>query len=121
MEKVDMEPYKRLGERIREERIRQKMSQAELAERARISLPQISNVEQGKKQLRTMTFVRIAEALQVSTDSLLRPDVPEVAEMYASELHSLLADCSPAERDSIIKVVRDLKSAMRVNKENNDE
>lgn len=37
------------------------------------------------------TFIRIIEALQVSADSLLRPDVPEVRSLYQSEFDELLA------------------------------
>ena len=57
-------------------------------------------------------FVRIAEALQVSTDSLLRPDVPEVRSIYENEFSDILCDCSPSQMESILKIVRELKSSI---------
>ena len=71
-----------------------------------------SNIEKGKTSMKLETFIRIIEALQVSADSLLRPDVPEVRSLYQSEFDELLADCSPKELDSILKIVRELKSTM---------
>jgi len=55
----------------------------------------------------------------VSADSLLRPDVPEVRSLYQSEFDELLADCSPKELDSILKIVREVKSTM-TRREDND-
>jgi len=101
-----------IGSRIKEARIGKGMSQADLAVKANISLPHISDIELGKSNMMLATFVRIAEALQVSTDSLLRPDVPGVKSLYESELSDILSDCSPAQMDSILKIVRELKQTM---------
>ena len=46
---------------------------------------------------RLETFVKVAEALQVSADYLLRPDVPEVKAIYQGEFAELLEDCSASE------------------------
>ncbi len=105
--------YKAIGCRIREARLKLGMSQAALAERSRISLPHISDVELGKKKMQVATFIRIAEALQISTDELLRPDIPEVRNIYSSELAEALSGCTPAEADSILKIVRQLIETMK--------
>ena len=68
--------YKKIGERIRIARLALGMSQADLANRAMLSLPRISYVEQGKVKMRLDTFAHIAEALQSSADELLRLNVP---------------------------------------------
>ena len=88
------------------------MSQAELAAKANISLPHISDLELGKSRMMLASFVRITEALQVSADSLLRPDIPEVKNLYQSEFADILDDCTPAEIDSILKIVKELKTTM---------
>ena len=105
--------YKAIGSRIREARQKLGMSQAALAEKSRISLPHISDVELGKKKMQVATFIRIAEALQISTDELLRPDIPEVRNIYSSELAEALNGCTPVEADSILKIVRQLKETMK--------
>lgn len=37
--------------------------------------------------------------------------------IYQGEFKDLLADCSPAEIDSIIKIVKELKTTMRMKKD----
>ena len=110
MTEHDLTESQLVGSRIRDARINRRMSQADLAAKANISLPHVSNIEKGKTSMKLETFIRIIEALQVSADSLLRPDVPEVRSLYQSEFDELLADCSPKELDSILKIVRELKS-----------
>ena len=117
MRELDDARYKAIGARIREVRIQKNMSQAELAEKAFISVPHMSEVEIGKTKLRLSTFVYITEALQVSADVLLRPNIPEVNGIYQGEFNDLLADCSPAEIDSILKIVKELKTTMRIKKD----
>ena len=108
--------YKAIGSRIREVRIERNISQADLAEKAHISVPHMSEIENGKSKLRLSTFVYITEALQISADALLRLDTPEVNAIYQNEFKELLSDCSPTEIDSIVKIVKELKTTMRVKK-----
>ena len=112
MTEHDLTESQLVGSRIRDARINRRMSQADLAAKANISLLHVSTIEKGKTSMKWGTFIRIIEALQVSADSLLRPDVPEVRSIYQSEFDELLADCSPKELDSILKIVRELKSTM---------
>ena len=113
---MDLDIFKRIGSRIREVRLEKKMSQADLAEKAHISLPLVSEVELGKTKMRLETFIVIIEALQVSADSILRVDIPEVNGMYQSEFADLLSDCTPAEIDSLLKIVRELKQTLHSSK-----
>ena len=79
-----------IGKRIRDIRTNKKMSQADLADKANISLSQVSDIETGKSSMRLTTFIGIVEALQVSADVLLRTDIPEVNNIYKSEFAELL-------------------------------
>lgn len=117
---VNMEELVRLGKRIKDERVKKKMTQQELAYKSNLSLPNISKIECGKAQLRLMTFVQIAEALQVSTDELLRPNIPSVKGVYSNEFSELFDDCTPAEIESMLAVVREFKARLRSQKENYD-
>ena len=112
MAERDTTKSRMIGSRIKEARICNGMSQAELATKANISLPHVSDIELGKSNMMLTTFIRVAEALQVSTDSLLRPDVPGIKNLYESELSDVFGDCSPAQMDSILKIVRELKRTM---------
>lgn len=59
MRELEDARYKAIGARIRDVRIEKNMSQAELAEKAFISVPHMSEVENGKTKLRLSTFVYI--------------------------------------------------------------
>ena len=85
MTEHDLTESQLVGSRIRDARINRRMSQADLAAKANISLPHISNIEKGKTSMKLETFIRIIEALQVSADSLLRPDVPASARCAGGE------------------------------------
>lgn len=120
MEDKQREEYKKIGSRIREIRNQKHMSQAALAEKANIHLSHISDIENGKSTLLLPTFIRLTEALQVSADVLLRPNIPEVNMIYKSEFAELLSDCTPAEIDSILRIVKELKQTMHSVKSNKE-
>ena len=114
---TDRDEYKIIGARIREVRIKKNLSQQELAAAANVSLPHISEIELGKSLMRLSTFIRIAEALQVSTDYLIRPNIPEVNAIYQTEFQEIIADCSPAEIDSLFRIIREVKNTVRAQKD----
>lgn len=101
-----------IGSRIKSVRASRGMSQADLAVKASVSLPLISNIERGKTRMQLETFVKVAEALQVSADHLLRADVPEVRTIYQGELAEVLDGCSASEMEAILNIVREVKASM---------
>lgn len=107
-----------LGQRIKAVRIERGMSQAELAEKANVGLPHISDIERGKTHTKILTFARIAEALQVSADDLLRINIPQVKVLYQSELAEFLKDCTPTEMDSLLQILRQVKAAFQTSQRN---
>ncbi|MGM9601558.1 MAG: helix-turn-helix domain-containing protein [Faecousia sp.] len=113
MEENKYAEYEVIGARIRAVRKQRGMSQSTLADKAHLSLPQIGAIELGKTRMLLGSFIRIAEALQVSTDTLLRPDIPQVNHLYQAEFEELLGDCSPDEIESILKIVKEVKVATR--------
>ncbi len=102
-----------IGERIRDARMFKKMSQQELATKANISLPHISDIEHGKQSMKLITFVRIIEALQVSADEILRADVPVVNQLYQNEFSQIVEDCTPTEIESLKRILLQVKQSMR--------
>ena len=107
---------KEIGNRIRAARVEQHMSQDALAFEADLSLSTMSDIELGKSNLRVVTLIKIIEALKVSADTILRPNVPNVNGIYQSEFSDLLSDCSPAEMETIIRLVSDVKKTFHSNK-----
>ena len=58
------------------------------------------------------TLMKITEILQVSADSLLRTDIPEVSVIYAGDLDALLKDCTAEEVESMMNMLRQMKTAL---------
>ena len=112
MEKLGDAQAKRRGERIRATRIAQGMSQAALASKAGIDLPRVSNIELGKVVMRIPTFIKIAEALDVSADHLLRLNTSEGKAVYEGEFLKIVEDCTPQEIESLLAIVQQVKQTL---------
>lgn len=108
-----------LGSRIRQARTEQNMSQLELAEACGISVPYVSDIERGKKCFSVDILLRIAQALQVSTDWLLRLDIPQTDYAYHSEAAALLADCNADEAALLLDLMNSAKQVIRKRDANN--
>ena len=61
-----------IGDRIREARKKQKLTQDQLAERLDISVEFVGQIERGLKLPSMQVFIKLIEVLQVSADYLLR-------------------------------------------------
>ena len=84
--------YKTIGSRIRDIRVSKGISQADLAEAAKLSPPVISSLENGRSKIWLITFAKVCEALQVSANDILRLDTPAAINDYPKEFTSLIAD-----------------------------
>lgn len=104
---------KEMGARVREARRNLKLSQVDLAEKAQLHPTYISQIENGKANLSIDVFIRLTEALQVSADWLLRSNVPSVNKLETNEIVSLLNDCTVSEKKAILKMIKELKIALR--------
>ena len=113
MENYELDFYKNIGQRIREIRTERKMSQADLATAADISLPHVREIENGKTKMRLATFARIADALQITSDALLHPAISEAEDLCKIEYYRLFNDCSSAEAASLLRVLREVKASLR--------
>ena len=99
--------YHNIGLRIKDERIKQGLSQAELAEKAGLSLPVISSIENGRSSMWLITFAKILLALQVAADDILK--LPLEPDDNPKELSGLLSRCSPSEYEAIITVIKEIR------------
>lgn len=107
---------KDIGARIREARKERNLGQADLAEKLDISISHMSDIENGRTNFSIEVFMRITEALQVSADTLLRTNVPEVDAVYAAELQALMDDCSSVEKEAMLQTLRNMKKVFQKNR-----
>jgi len=113
---MDSTYLKAIGARIRKARVERGINQADLADMMDIATSHLSNIETGRSNFGIDILIKIAEALQVSTDEILRPDVPSGNAAYASDLMELLQGCTPAEKEAMLETLRSMKSAFKSNK-----
>ena len=102
--------YKRLGKRIREERHRLNLTQAQLAEDIDISDTYMGAIERGERSLTLDTLVRLVNRLGVSVDYMLSDSVTD-SDTNILEQFRQITDCQPLERKQMaINVLRTIFS-----------
>ena len=94
-----------LGKRIREARLKKKLTQEQLAEKANVSLYFLGEVERGVKSPGLKVFIAIADALGVSTDSLLRDSVSSASVYVNNEITKRLDTLSPKQRACAVEIL----------------
>ena len=97
-----------VGRRIAQARADKGYSQSTLAEKANISVSHLSNIERGRKSLSAEVLLKIAEALQVSADSVLFTDIPKVHKEVESQIDVNLNNCTVREKEFILKLIKDI-------------
>ena len=105
-----------LGARVKQVRMDRNMSQVDLAEAANLCVPYVSDIERGKKCFSVDKLVRLAQVLQVSTDWLLRLDIPQTEYTYNAEAADILVDCTAEESVILLEVMQATKQAIRKGK-----
>lgn len=98
--------YKGLGERIREERLRLHLTQAQLAEDVDISDTYMGAIERGERSLTLDTLVRLVNRLGVTVDYLLADSVSDSDDNIMEQFKQII-DQQPLERKQMaVKVLR---------------
>ena len=106
-----------LGDRIRQTRRARGISQIQLAEMAQISVSHMSDIETGKTNISLDVFIRIMNALHVSSDWLLQTNASDESEALDKEFTILLSDCSLTEKQLILNMAREMKKGLRTSRE----
>ena len=102
-----------IGSRVKYHRIRNKLSQEELAYLAKVSRVYISYLERGERIPSMESFINIANALNVSADELLANNLLVAGNSINSSELDILFDCSANERQILLENMRTLKDILR--------
>lgn len=97
-----------VGNRIKEAREQAHLTQEDLAEIIDISPTHMSVIERGAKTPRLDTFVKIVNALKLSSDSLLQDVVTPVSDTIIAELSIRIGSLPPKEQTRILNAIRAL-------------
>jgi len=105
--------YVSIGTRIKYIRTQKGLSQEELAEFADVSPVYISNIERGEKSASLKTVIAVANALNVTADSLLIDNLVSLENSRNEQAFDILGDCTKEENDIIIKSMKALKKILQ--------
>lgn len=96
-----------LGNRIREARIENRLSQEQLAELVNITPTHLKHLESEHRKPSLEVLVALMEVLHFSLDALVFPISNEV-DQQCHEIETLLKSCNEAELEVILDVTRSL-------------
>ena len=105
--------YKSIGKRIKTARIRLDMTQERLAEQVNLSPSHLSNIETGTTKVSLPTIIKLANALQVSVDSLLADSVVQSKAVFEEDIQTILSDCDDYESRVIADIAAATKKTLR--------
>lgn len=97
-----------IGRRIKAARERKNLTQEDLAAIVDLSSMHISVIERGVKPPKLETFVKIANALEVSADMLLQDVVDHSAEGVSNALAADIMALPANERSRLLNAIRAL-------------
>lgn len=104
----------RLGNRIAEMRMSRGITQFQLAEMTGLSRVYIGYIEQGKRCATILTYLDIVTVLGYSLNDLVKEDLSDSTPELVSELSSALTGCSADERESIVRIFREMLHMIRM-------
>ncbi len=108
-----MVDYVAMGKRIRKFREKRGWTQSDLATKIGMSNTTISHIECGQGKHEFDTYIKIANALNVSMDMVLCDNLVAAAPIYHQELSELLMSCSTSELRFICESIPSLLTAYR--------
>ena len=106
---------KAVGQRIKAAREAKGLTQEDLAALVELSPTHISVIERGVKAAKLDTFVSIANALEVSADSLLVDVVVHSITGVTNEISALIEQLPKREQTKMIKVIEVLLEEYQCN------
>lgn len=105
--------YKVIGNRIRQFRMAQNLTQAQLAEKSGVEPSNISHIERAATKLSLPTLVNIANALEVTLDEIVYSNLVKNKHISIKVIDDLLADCTDDEVKALTEVIKTTKNILR--------
>ena len=102
----------KIGKFLKELRKEKGLTQEQLAEIVDISTTHMSHIETGNTKLSLQVFADLAEALQVSVDSLLYDVNSNSKQQAYQEITDILDQCTPAQAQALKEIISSTWSAI---------
>ena len=104
----------KFGERLKSYRLKNHLSQMELAEKIGSATSSISHLENGTHSPSLETLLKLSRVLHIGVDDILCDSLPAVAESHLDrDFEELLLDCSVQEKRLLLKSLQFIKKLFR--------
>ncbi|MFL0270123.1 helix-turn-helix domain-containing protein [Candidatus Clostridium radicumherbarum] len=98
--------YRKLGKRIKEERLKKNLTQEQLAEIVNVSSVYVSHIENASTKPSLETLVNLSNALDVTPDFLLFDSLHKSSEYIKDEISALLQSCNTENLRLITRLIK---------------
>ncbi|MDE6873667.1 MAG: helix-turn-helix domain-containing protein [Lachnospiraceae bacterium] len=108
--------YVAIGKRVKKFRKERGLTQEKLAELLNISVPHMSNIENGKTKFSMPVLVSLINSLDITADMLLFEQITskgKVHSMVLKEVNEVLMDCTEVQMQMIGDSVRSTKKLLQ--------
>jgi len=105
--------YKKIGVRIKKERLNKNISQEKLAELISMSKEHVSHIECGTTKLSLPALLKICNSLEITPDLLLLDSIYKSKEYLHDEFARILIDCSELDMRLILEVSKSIISVKK--------
>ena len=100
-----MDAIEQLGRVIKNARVKNNLSQEQLAELLGVSPSHIKHMESGLRKPSVEILFQLAQILHFSLDALIQPEMLGMDER-TQDIRTLLTDCSPQQLELISDLIR---------------
>ena len=98
--------YTKIGERVRDARLKKGLSQEKLAELTDMSSSHISHIENASSKIGLPAIVRVANALDVTVDSILQDNSEVSFNAYMDALSVIIRDSDDKTCSAIVDIAK---------------
>ena len=105
--------FKIIGKNIRNIREFKGLTQDELGELVHCSSGHIKNIESGTTGISLDLLIDLANAFNVSTDSILNGIIAVQDKYYDNRIYDIIYDCDNSERAFLIEILQSSKDNLR--------
>lgn len=108
--------YSSIGKKVKQARLKKKITQEQLAEAVGVGVTHISHLETGSGTVSLKVFIAIVNYLNCSVDELLYKEIKTARPIVNNWLTELVADCDQSEIKIIADTITTLKQSLRKNR-----
>lgn len=101
------------GRRLKEHRIKNHMTQEQLAEKIGTATSSISHLENGSHAPSLNTLLQLCKVFHIGVDELLCDSLPVKSDYLDKDIADLITGCTPLEKQMIKDIIRVTLSTLR--------